>query len=516
MKVIHRIAGMLFRQVDISSLIFFRIAFGTVMLWEVFRYLDGSRIYRYWIDPTYHFTYPFFDWVRPWPGDGMFLHFYILGLLSALITVGLLYRLSTALFFLGFSYIFLLERAQYLNHFYLIGLMSFLMIFMPAHRAVSLDAMIRPEIRSATTPFWALSLMVGQIGIVYFFGGIAKINRDWLRGEPMRDWLSSRTDFPVIGSLFTEEWMVYLFSYGGLLVDLLAVPLLLWWRTRTVTFAFLVLFHLTNVRLFSIGIFPWFAIVATTLFFPPDWPRRLWSEAWQNPNRRGSIAWGGALAGSWLAAWFSEDLELVPLAIGSVAGALAVWAAVGSLPGLAPSHQEPIPVRTLHTAVTAGTSAEPRLTFLGRGQAVTLALFTLWFAVQVALPLRHYFIPGYVSWTEEGHNFSWHMKLRDKDRTSVTFSATDPSTGETWEIDARETLTRRQYRKMASRPHMIWQFARHLAKTLEAEGRPGVEIRVRAMAALNSRRRQLLIDPNVNLAHTPMRFGHNPWILPLN
>ncbi len=513
MKVTHRIAGMLFRQVDIASLVFFRIAFGSVMLWEVFRYLD--RIHRYWIDPSYHFTYPFFGWVHPWPGDGMILHFYVLGVLSILIIVGFLYRLSTVLFFLGFTYVFLLEQAQYLNHFYMICLISFLLIFVPAHRAASIDAMIRPKLRSATTPIWALSLLAGQVGIVYFFGGIAKINRDWLRGEPMRDWLASRTDFPVIGSLFTEEWMVYLFSYGGLLLDVLAVPLLLWRHTRAGAFAFLVLFHLMNVRLFSIGIFPWFAIVATTLFFPPDWPRCLWIDAWKSPNRQGSIAWGGAVAGAWAAAWFSEDLELVPLAIGAVAGALLVWTVVDSLPGLAPSHREPMAIRTLHTGVTTGTSAEPRLTFLGRGQAVTLALFTLWFAVQIALPLRHYFIPGYVSWTEEGHNFSWHMKLRDKERQSVAFLATDPSTGETWEIDARETLTSRQYRKMASRPHMIWQFARHLATTLAAEGRPGVEIRVRAMAALNGRRRQLLIDPNVDLAHTPMRLGHDPWILPL-
>jgi len=186
MNVPRSIARTLFRQVDIASLVFFRIAFGTVMLWEVFRYLRGDRIYRYWIDPSFHFTYPFFGWVHPWPGEGMILHFYLLGVLSVLIIVGLFYRLSMALFFVGFTYVFLLEQAQYLNHFYFVSLVSFLMIFVPAHRAASIDALIRPKLRSATTPVWALSLLAGQMGIVYFFGGIAKINRDWLRGEPMR------------------------------------------------------------------------------------------------------------------------------------------------------------------------------------------------------------------------------------------------------------------------------------------------------------------------------------------
>ncbi len=291
MKVPRSFTRTFFRQVDIASLVFFRVAFGLVMLWEVFRYLRGDWIYRYWIDPSFHFTYPIFDWVQPWSGEGMLVHFYLLGVLSVMIMIGLFYRVSMTLFFLGFTYVFLLEQAQYLNHFYFVSLVSFLLIFVPAHRAGSIDVLMRPKLHSAIAPHWAISLLAGQMAVVYFFGGIAKINGDWLRGEPMRDWLGSRTDFPVIGSLFTEEWMIYLFSYGGLLLDLLAVPFLMWQRTRVLMFALLVLFHLVNDRLFSIGIFPWFAIAATTLFFPPDWPRRIWIDLWKSPNRRGSMAW---------------------------------------------------------------------------------------------------------------------------------------------------------------------------------------------------------------------------------
>ena len=163
MNVPRSIARTLFRQVDIASLVFFRIAFGTVMLWEVFRYLRGDRIYRYWIDPSFHFTYPFFGWVHPWPGEGMILHFYLLGVLSVLIIVGLFYRLSMALFFLGFTYVFLLEQAQYLNHFYFVSLVSFLMIFVPAHRRFSIDARRRPGIRVSTTPARPLWILRAQV-----------------------------------------------------------------------------------------------------------------------------------------------------------------------------------------------------------------------------------------------------------------------------------------------------------------------------------------------------------------
>ncbi len=68
-------------------------------------------------------------------------------------------------------------------------------------------------------PAWALWLIRFQVGVPYLYGGFAKINPDWLRGEPIRMWLAGKTSFPILGQLFTQEWMVMLFSYGGLLID---------------------------------------------------------------------------------------------------------------------------------------------------------------------------------------------------------------------------------------------------------------------------------------------------------
>lgn len=270
----------LFAPVDIGSIVFFRIAFGLIMVWEVWRYFDNNLIKRYWIDPIFHFTYWGFDWVRPWPGDGMYVLFIILGVLAACIALGLWYRICITLFFLGTTYVFLLDQAVYLNHFYLIFLISFLMIFIPANRALSIDSWRRPEIRSDNAPAWALWVLRAQIGIVYFYGGLEKLNYDWLRGHPLMLYLSTRIDLsPLIGQIVSIELVGYLASYFGLLIDLLVVPLLLWRRTRWFAFVVVVVFHLLNAWLFHIGIFPWLMIAATLLFFPPDWPRfggRLW------------------------------------------------------------------------------------------------------------------------------------------------------------------------------------------------------------------------------------------------
>jgi vitamin K-dependent gamma-carboxylase len=47
-----------------------------------------------------------------------------------------------------------------------------------------------------------------------------------------------------------------LFSYGGLLFDLLVVPFLLFRHTRPLALLAAVGFHLMNSQLFTIGIFP--------------------------------------------------------------------------------------------------------------------------------------------------------------------------------------------------------------------------------------------------------------------
>jgi vitamin K-dependent gamma-carboxylase len=303
----------LFAPIDIAPLVFFRIAFGALMLWEVWRYFHYDRIARYYVEPDFFFHYLGFGWVQPLPGDGMFWLFHGLGALAVCIVLGLGYRLAMAAFWLAFTYVFLLDQAQYLNHFYLISLVSFLMIFVPAHRALSLDALLRPGIRAQTAPAWTLWLLRGQMAVVYVYGGLAKLNPDWLAGEPMRAWMAERTDFPLIGHLFTQEWMVFAFSYGGLLLDLFIVPLLLWRRTRLAALGLVMLFHALNDQLFNIGIFPYLAAASTLLFLPPGWfrPSFLRRDASARPAAVPRAA-RPALIVTGLAAWFAVQM-LLPL-----------------------------------------------------------------------------------------------------------------------------------------------------------------------------------------------------------
>ena len=201
-----------------------------------------------------------------------------------MIACGLFYRLAAALFFLGITYVFLLDTAMFQNHLYLISLLSFLMIFVPAHRAFSLDAWRRPALGSDTVPAWALWLLRFQIAVPYFYGGLAKLNYDWLvRAQPMTVWMAEGTEGSW-GRPLHAAWGPYVLSWGGVLFDLLIVPALLWRRTRIPALLLAVTFHLTNSQLFTIGVFPWLMIAATLLFLEPTWPRRV-GHVWGGEQR---------------------------------------------------------------------------------------------------------------------------------------------------------------------------------------------------------------------------------------
>jgi vitamin K-dependent gamma-carboxylase len=80
---LQRVCAALFNPVDISFLVFFRLIFGGIILWEVYRYFNHGWIAHYFVEPALTFPYYGFSWVKPWPGRGMYIHFFVLGLAAA-------------------------------------------------------------------------------------------------------------------------------------------------------------------------------------------------------------------------------------------------------------------------------------------------------------------------------------------------------------------------------------------------------------------------------------------------
>ena len=337
-------------EVSAASGALFRIGFGIVGVILVFRFFARGWIESLLIEPAYHFSYPGFEWVRVWPEPWMHVQFLVIGLAALGIALGYHYRLSAALFALSLGYVELIDRSLYLNHYYWVVLTAGVMVFLPLNAAYSLDAR-RGRVRTpGSYPAWVIWMLHFQVGMVYVFAGLAKLNGDWLlRAEPLSTWLPARSDMWLIGPVLTLPVVAYLFSWAGAFFDLTIVAWLSWRPARPYAYVALVVFHTLTWLMFpSIGVFPLLMSLSALVFFDPAWPEHFL------PQERSDVRRGGPKGrrGS-----FGARHPLEP-----------AWIGVG-------------------------------------------AIYVL---IMIALPLRHHLTPGDVKWTGEGYLGSWQVMLSEK------------------------------------------------------------------------------------------------------
>jgi len=259
-----------FKEVSNAPLIIFRILFGALMLFGVIRFLSKGWVEQLYIEPEYHFTYLGFDWVQPLEGNLMYVPFVLMIISAISIMLGLFYRWGAVIFFICFTYIELIDKSYYLNHYYFVSLISFLMIWLPANARASIDSLLVPAIRRRTMRQWHSGIIKFQLAMVYVFAGIAKINSDWLLdAQPLKTWLQAHHQIPFFGEYLQQDWVAYLFSWTGCIYDLFVVFFLLSRKFRPYAYFFVIFFHLVTWYLFPIGVFPWVMIFSTLIFFSP-------------------------------------------------------------------------------------------------------------------------------------------------------------------------------------------------------------------------------------------------------
>jgi hypothetical protein len=329
-----------------------------------------------------------------------------------------------------------------------------------------------------------LLILKAQIFIVYFYGGVAKLNPDWLHGQPLSTLMGATppTAYHGLGVIIRQPWFSYLVTFGGIAIDLSMGFLL--WCSRTFWFgAFIALaFHLMNSILFPIGVFPWLMIATIGLFAAPDWPRKVFQKF-----KRG----GSKLSATGDAASIGPTEEKSPASPASV-------------------HEPAVPVKQTNWTSRWATAG-------------ILVFFHVYLLFQILIPLRHYLYPGDVAWTEEGHRFSWRMMLRSKMPISFEYVVVNPSNQQSRRIAAcsnwmNKVLNTKQQEQMVKRPDMILQFAHYIADTFEQRWHVRPIVKVEALENLNFRPApQYLINPNVDLAALSENnlWMPAPWITPL-
>lgn len=283
------------------------------MLISVVRFWFNGWIASQYIDPQFYF--PFFSWIKPLPGIGMYLVFGVMALASLGIILGWFYRISAITFFLFFSYVELIDKTNYLNHYYFVSLVSFLLVLGPAHHAFSMDVKRGAVSSRSTCSALFINALKFQLGIVYFFAGLAKINADWLlRAQPLKLWLSAHVHKPIIGELFRWKATAFFFSWAGMLYDLMVPFLLSAKQTRPFAYGAVIGFHLITYWLFPIGMFPFIMIGATLIYFPASFHEKALSILLRVPHdtKLPLHPFSGSISNSWrvgvLAVFFAFQL----------------------------------------------------------------------------------------------------------------------------------------------------------------------------------------------------------------
>ena len=429
----------LFKHIDNSSLVVFRIIFGLLCFLESVGAIVTGWVNRVMIEPEFTFSFIGFEWLQPLPGNWMYIYYALMGLFGLFIMFGYRYRLSMIAFTLLWSATYLMQKSSYNNHYYLLMLLSAIMIFLPANRYASLDVKRNPEIKSYAMPIWCKWIFVLQLFIVYTYASIAKLYPDWLSADVVELLMKGKVNYFLIGDLLQQKWLHYMLTYGGILFDGLIIPLLLFKPTRKFVFIVSIFFHLFNSIIFQIGIFPYLSLAFSLFFFEPKTIQRLFLK--KKP--------------------FYEKEEII-----------------------VPSYNKPL-----------------------------LIIGSIYFIIQIALPVRHNFIKDDVLWTEEGHRLSWRMMLRTRSGLA-TYRVLNKETQHSMIVDLNQFLTKKQQRSVSTKPDFIWQFAQRLKKHFALNGQD-VSVFVDTKVSVNGKPFRTLIDPNLDLASVEWdAFNHSPWILP--
>lgn len=443
----------LLQSVSAAPLAVFRVLFGFLMLISIIRFWNNGWIESLYLNPSFHFSYYGFEWVKPL-GDFTYLLFFVCAISAFTVAIGYKYRISIILFFLSFTYIELMDKTTYLNHYYFISIMSFVLIFLPANSYFSLDAYISPIKRFDKIPRWSILSVKILLGIVYFYAGLAKLNSEWLfQAMPLKLWLPANQNLWIIGNLLTQDWFIYGMAWCGAIYDL-SIPFLLFnKKTRSFAFLLVVIFHIFTRILFPIGMFPFIMILCTLIFFSDRLHQKMIN---------------------YCSSFFVKILK--------------------------------IPNRP-----TKNKSLEINLI----NQKIRFSILVLFFVFQLLFPFRYLAYPGELFWTEEGFRFSWRVMLIEKVGYTV-FVVEDGESGKKIWVEPSDYLTPFQLKQMSFQPDFILEFAHFIAKKHEKKGVKNPKVFVQSFVALNGRNAVRYIDPKVDLAKEKESFKPKKWILKFN
>ncbi len=148
----------LFKHIDNTGLVLWRVVFGALIAIEGFGAIATGWLRRTLIEPDFTFNFIGLEFLQPLPGNWMYAYFVLMGIFGICVMLGYKYKWTMFFYALMWSCVYLMQKTSYNNHYYLMMLLCWLMVFLPANRWFSLDAKLDPETKSPSMP------TVGLIG----------------------------------------------------------------------------------------------------------------------------------------------------------------------------------------------------------------------------------------------------------------------------------------------------------------------------------------------------------------
>ena len=462
----------LFNPINPSIVCLYRIIFGCFMLYQVIVYYKMDYTYQFMAGPQVLFPYNGLEFIIPVQIEILKVIHFILLISTIFIIVGYRYRLASLVFFLGFTYFYLVDVTLYNNHFYLISLISLALIFINADVKYSIKSKknISQNIR---IPAWNQHILIFLVSLPYFFGAIAKLSDNWLKTDLTLLIFENVRD-TILNVLIPDDLFLILIKYGSIIYDFSIVFLLLNKKTRKIGVILLLIFNLMNGNILfdDIGLFPLLMIFSTILFFDPE-----------NIN--------------------NYIIKLLPS-----------------------KNQNKIlnkrEIKLLKRKEKNNLLEQKNYNYLNRiswnnKEKITTLFLALFFLFHVLFPLRHFLLTNNPEWTGLGSHFSWRMKMQAKEITNFNVYAINRNTNYRVNIDVRSYLSKNQIKHIADDPRNLIHLAKYFYPLIEKNYRfKDPKVIIELDVKFNGFKSQNYISPSTDLVRLDTNpFSNKNWILPL-
>lgn len=281
---VNKFKQYLFKEHSAASLGLFRMLLGIVLFAQTLWFINTEFLLENVFNPTLHFKFYYFKFLDPLPKPLMKMMMGGMLIASLLIALGRFLKLSLFFFGLSFTYLWLLDKSYFNNHYYFISLLVFLLLFTNADYWGSFRNKTQ---QNSSVPYWQVFIIKFQIFIVFFIAGINKINYYWIVDfQPIKHILETKAalnDYEWLTNNFTFAF----FSWSGLLFDLF-IGFLIWSsKTRKYALIIYIMFNLLNFWLFydigEIGLFPFLLLACFSIFINPEFIKE--NLGWLNKSK---------------------------------------------------------------------------------------------------------------------------------------------------------------------------------------------------------------------------------------